>query len=87
MSRTGACDPGNCQARLLTDPAEAAERAWQLAQRVDTLCVHGDTEGAAEIVKAIRRSLEGRGMRIPGVHTSVNAARSRACPKTAGRIE
>lgn len=49
---------------LLTDPAEAAERAWQLAQRVDTLCVHGDTEGAAEIVKAIRRSLEGRGMRI-----------------------
>lgn len=49
---------------LLTDPAEAAEHAWQLAQRVDTLCVHSDTEGSAEIVKAIRLLLERKGMKI-----------------------
>jgi UPF0271 protein len=56
---------------LIHDPETAAERAVQIARdgivtaytgeeiplQVDTLCVHGDTPGAIEIVKAIRQRL------------------------------
>jgi UPF0271 protein len=56
---------------LLHDPQVAAERAVRIARdgvvvaytgeeiplQVDTLCVHGDTPGAVEIVKAIRQRL------------------------------
>jgi UPF0271 protein len=61
---------------LIHDPETAAERAVRIARdgvvvaytgegiplRVDTLCVHGDTPGAVEIVKAIRRRLEEAGV-------------------------
>ncbi len=45
---------------LVTDPARAAARARELAAsgEVDTICVHGDTEGAIEIVRAVRAALE-----------------------------
>jgi 5-oxoprolinase (ATP-hydrolysing) subunit A len=31
---------------------------------VDTICVHGDTPGAAALARAIRRALEGDGVRV-----------------------
>ena len=45
---------------LLTDPAEAAKHAWRLVQSgaMDTLCVHSDTPGSAQIVRAVRDMLE-----------------------------
>jgi UPF0271 protein len=63
---------------LIHDPETAAERAVRIARdgvvvaytgegiplRVDTLCVHGDTPGAVEIVKAIRRRLEEAGVEV-----------------------
>jgi 5-oxoprolinase (ATP-hydrolysing) subunit A len=49
---------------LLTNPAEAAAHAVGLAQRVDTLCIHSDTSGAADIARAVRESLERHGMRV-----------------------
>jgi UPF0271 protein len=44
---------------LITDPAEAAAQAKRLAEdpRVQTICVHGDTPGAVEILKACRAAL------------------------------
>jgi len=44
---------------LILDPAEAAAQAVRLARQsgVDTICVHGDTTGAVEIVAACRRAL------------------------------
>ena len=44
---------------LITDPAEAAEQALQLAQSgtVQTICVHGDTPGAAAIARAVAQAL------------------------------
>jgi len=51
---------------LLTDPAEAAGHAWRLAQTgtMDTLCVHSDTPGAAQIVRAVREGLDRRGVLV-----------------------
>jgi UPF0271 protein len=57
---------------VIEEPAMAAERAVRIARdgsvvaytgeevslRVDTICVHGDTPTAVEIVRAIRQKLE-----------------------------
>jgi len=44
---------------LITDPAAAAAQALRLAQEgvAQTICVHGDTPGAVEILKACREAL------------------------------
>jgi UPF0271 protein len=43
---------------LLTDPAEVAAQALQLAPTVDSLCLHGDTPGAPALARAVRDALE-----------------------------
>ncbi|MEZ4259972.1 MAG: LamB/YcsF family protein [Polyangiaceae bacterium] len=45
---------------LVREPARAAARARALAAdaRVDTVCVHGDTDGALEIARAVRDALD-----------------------------
>jgi 5-oxoprolinase (ATP-hydrolysing) subunit A len=49
-----------------TDPALAAAQAVALAAdgRYATLCVHGDTPGAAAIARAVRAGLEAAGHRV-----------------------
>jgi UPF0271 protein len=44
---------------LITDPQAAAAQAVRLAQegKAQTICVHGDTPGAVEILKACRQAL------------------------------
>lgn len=44
---------------LITDPSEAAAQAARFARdgKAETLCVHGDTPGAVEILKACRAAL------------------------------
>jgi UPF0271 protein len=44
---------------LITDPDEAAAQALTLARsgRARTICVHGDTPGAVEVLRACRRAL------------------------------
>ena len=63
---------------LVTDPAEAAARAVRLAVdgeietadgtlirvEADTLCIHGDTPGAAGIARAVRAALESAGVAV-----------------------
>ena len=45
---------------LITDPAEAAAQALRFAREgiAETICVHGDTPGAVNILKACRSALE-----------------------------
>jgi len=45
---------------LITDPAAAAAQAVRLARegKARTLCVHGDTPGSVEILRACRAALE-----------------------------
>ncbi len=44
---------------LITDPAEAAEQARRFAlnTNIQTICVHGDTPGAAAIARAVAQAL------------------------------
>lgn len=42
-------------------------QAVSLVGKVDTLCVHGDTPGAAEAATAVRRALEKKGVEIRAV--------------------
>jgi UPF0271 protein len=51
---------------LLDHPDLAAEQAARLAAsgRFESLCVHGDTPGAAAVAEAVRRLLETRGVTI-----------------------
>ncbi|GAA4351726.1 LamB/YcsF family protein [Angustibacter luteus] len=46
---------------LLTDPAEVTAQALSLVGSVDSLCLHGDTDGAAALVLAVRAALTGAG--------------------------
>ena len=52
---------------LLTEPGACAEQALLLARsgRFQTLCLHGDTPGAVEIARAVRRALEEAGLLAP----------------------
>ena len=45
---------------LITDPAEASAQAVRLARegRAQTMCVHGDTPGSVEILRACRAALK-----------------------------
>ena len=49
---------------LVTDPAEVAARAVDLAPRVDSVCVHGDSPLAVAAADAVRRALEAAGHRV-----------------------
>jgi UPF0271 protein len=44
---------------LITDPSEAAAQALRFARegKAQTICVHGDTPGAVDILKACRKAL------------------------------
>lgn len=63
---------------LLTDPAAAASRAAKMvttgvvptidggtvAIRAETICLHGDTEGAPELARAVRAALAEAGVKV-----------------------
>ena len=42
----------------------ASTRIGTVPVRADTLCIHGDTPGAAELARAVRAALEGTGVRV-----------------------
>jgi UPF0271 protein len=60
----GSLRPRRLPGALLTDPAEAAAQAVRLAPRARTLCVHGDTPGAARIAAAVRVALRSAGIHV-----------------------
>jgi UPF0271 protein len=75
---SGALMPRSRPGAVLHDPEEAADQAVRIARdgfviasdgsrlevRAQTICLHGDTEGAAEIARAVRGRLESAGVVI-----------------------
>jgi UPF0271 protein len=55
----GTLRPRKLMGALITSPEEAARQALRLSHdsSVQTICVHGDTPGAVEILKACRAAL------------------------------
>jgi UPF0271 protein len=74
----GRLAPRGSPGAVLTDPKEVAARAvdivlrgelktidgGRLELRVQTICLHGDTPGAAALAAAVRRALEEAGVRV-----------------------
>ncbi len=74
----GSLRPRHLPGAVLTDPKAAAEQALRIARHreviasngeriplvADTLCIHGDTPGAVEIARAVRRRLEEAGIGV-----------------------
>jgi 5-oxoprolinase (ATP-hydrolysing) subunit A len=74
----GSLTPRDRAGAVLTDPAVIAERAVRIVRdrqvvaregsvltvQVDTICVHGDTPGAAVIAAAVRLGLENAGVTV-----------------------
>lgn len=70
--------PRNVPGAVVTDPAAIAKRAVAMAKdgsiqaidsshlelHVDTLCIHGDTPGAADIAKAVNSALREAGVEV-----------------------
>ena len=52
---------------LLEDGAAIAARAVQLAPRVDSVCLHGDSPGAVDHARLVRRALEDAGWTLRGL--------------------
>jgi 5-oxoprolinase (ATP-hydrolysing) subunit A len=52
---------------LLDDEAEIAAHAVQLAPSVHSLCLHGDSPGAVDHARAVRRVLEAHGWTLRGL--------------------
>jgi UPF0271 protein len=57
----GSLRPRKFADALIADPREAAAQALRFARAktAETICVHGDTPGAVEILKACRQALRG----------------------------
>jgi UPF0271 protein len=57
----GSLRPRKFADALIADPREAAAQAMRFARAktAETICVHGDTPGAVEILKACRQALRG----------------------------
>jgi UPF0271 protein len=57
----GSLVPRSDPAALIADPASAAAQARALADKIDAICIHGDSPNALAIARAVRAALrEGR---------------------------
>jgi UPF0271 protein len=56
---------------MIADGRVTATDGSELTFRVDTLCVHGDTPGAPELVRRLREGLEQNGIAVRPVHRPV----------------
>jgi UPF0271 protein len=79
----GSLMPRSQSGSVLRAPGEAAEQALRIVRhgevlasdgsrlrvRAETLCLHGDTDGAAAIARAVREALENAGVAVEALST------------------
>ena len=63
-AKDGRLLPRDAPGALVTDPERVAARAVELADTVDSVCVHGDSPGAVRTAGAVRRALEAAGLDV-----------------------
>ena len=86
--RHGRLVPRSEPGSVITDPTEAARRAWLMVSegrvqavtgewvnvQADTICVHSDTPGAVHIARAVRETLERRGVAVVTTRAKLNGS-------------
>lgn len=71
--------------RMVTESRVTARDGTDIPLHVDTICVHGDTTGAAELSRALRRGLEAAGVQIaPAASPGVDATGAERGPEPRG---
>jgi UPF0271 protein len=60
----GVLVPRSAPGAVLTDPSQIAAQIQVLAERVDSICVHGDIPGCVEIAILVRSKLESCGYEV-----------------------
>lgn len=61
---SGLLVPRSVAGAVLDDPDEVAAQAVELAERVDSICLHGDGPNAVTLAKRIRAELESAGYEV-----------------------
>jgi UPF0271 protein len=56
--------PRTSAGAVLSDHGQIADQVLVLAERVDSICVHGDSPGCVEIAALVRRTLAGAGYEV-----------------------
>lgn len=56
--------------RMVRDARVTARNGTDIPMQVDTICVHGDTPGAAALARALREGLEAAGIRVVPVEAA-----------------
>lgn len=64
MRPDGTLVPRSQPGAVLHEPEQIAARVVELAGRVESICLHGDTPGAVELARAARRALESAGVDV-----------------------
>jgi UPF0271 protein len=60
----GQLQPRSQPGAVITDPAAVIEQALRLAASADSLCLHGDTPGAADLARQVRDALIASGVAV-----------------------
>lgn len=61
---TGALIPRAQSGAILEDPHEICRQVLELAPKVDSICLHGDTPGCLEFAELVRKTLEDAGYEV-----------------------
>ncbi len=56
---------------MVTESRVIARDGSSIPLHVDTICVHGDTPGAADLARALRQGLEAAGVQVAPAGSSV----------------
>jgi 5-oxoprolinase (ATP-hydrolysing) subunit A len=64
--------------RMVRESRVTARNGADIELRIDTLCVHGDTPGAASLARALRRGLEAAGVQVQPAGVSERTLRASA---------
>lgn len=60
----GTLAPRSVDGSVLSDPEQIADQVIELAKKVDSICVHGDSPGCVEIAELVRKTLEVSGYEV-----------------------
>ena len=76
-------DPGQVvdrAVRMVTSGSVTATDGSEVALRADTMCLHGDTPGSAELARRIRAALEGAGVSVAPLRPRIEAGAAHTTP-------
>lgn len=60
----GTLAPRSMDGSVLNDPEQIAKQVIELARRVDSICIHGDSPGCVAIAELVRKTVEDSGYEV-----------------------